>query len=232
MDWNQHLNQYCERTSTAFWSEPLNAISNAAFIIAALFALQIWLKARSNAKNTQVTQTNAQDNAALVLIALLAIIGIGSFLFHTFATLWSMLADVIPIAIFMLVYFYLATRRYMGANLLISLGATLLFFGAMAFGPRLVEGIIGPTAGYFPALVAILLFASLTRSKNRQASNALLLAGTVFAISMGFRILDEPICSILPVGTHSLWHILNATVLFILIRAFIRFKTYLDDAES
>ncbi|WP_108817839.1 ceramidase domain-containing protein [Pseudovibrio sp. Alg231-02] len=226
MDWNRHLNQYCERTSAAFWSEPLNAVSNAAFIIAALIALQFWLNARSNAKKTHSTQTNAQDNAALVLIALLTIIGIGSFLFHTFATFWSMLADVIPIAIFMLVYFYLATRRYMGANLLISLSATLLFFGAMAFGPRLFEGILGSTAGYSPALLAILLFACLTRSKNRQTSNALLAAGVVFALSMSFRILDEPICSILPVGTHSLWHILNAIVLLILIRAFIRFKTY------
>ncbi|KZK85205.1 Ceramidase [Pseudovibrio sp. Ad13] len=226
MDWNRHLNQYCERTSAAFWSEPLNAVSNAAFIIAALIALQIWLNAHSSEKKTHSTQTNTQDNAALVLIALLTIIGIGSFLFHTFATFWSMLADVIPIAIFMLVYFYLVTRRYMGANLLISLGATLLFFGAMAFGPRLFEGILGSTAGYFPALLAILLFAGLTRSKNRQTSNALLAAGVVFALSMSFRILDEPICSILPVGTHSLWHILNAIVLLILIRAFIRFKTY------
>ena len=226
MDWNQHLNQYCERTSVAFWSEPLNAMSNAAFIIAALIALQIWLKARSNAKNTLSTQTNAQNNAALLLIILLAVIGVGSFLFHTFATLWSMLADVIPIMLFMLVYFYLATRHFMGANQLISLVATLLFFGAMVFGPGLVEGMLGTTAGYVPALVAILLFAGLTRTRNRHTSNALLTAGLIFAVSMSFRILDAPICQILPVGTHSLWHILNAIVLLILIRAFIRFKTY------
>ncbi len=226
MDWNQHLNQYCERTSAAFWSEPFNAVSNAAFIIAALIALQFWQNARSNAKKTHSTQTSAQDNAALVLIVLLATIGIGSFLFHTFATFWSMLADVIPIAIFMLVYFYLATCRYMGANLLISLSATLLFLGVMAFGPGLFEGVLGSTAGYVPALLAILLFAGLTHRKNRQTSGALLVAGVVFAVSMSFRIADAPICHILPIGTHSLWHSLNAIVLLILIRAFIRFKTY------
>ncbi len=226
MDWNQHLNQYCERTSTAFWAEPLNAITNAAFIIAALAALAIWQKTRSSAKKAGSAQISAQNNESLFLIGLLAIIGVGSFLFHTIATMWAMLADVIPIAIFMLTYFFLATRRFMGANMLISLGATLLFFGAMAVGPPLLEGLLGSTAGYAPALLAIFLFSALTYRNNRETSVSLLLAGVLFALSMTFRMLDEPLCHILPSGTHSLWHILNATVLFILIRAFIRFKTY------
>ncbi len=232
MDWNQHLNQYCERTSTEFWSEPLNAISNIAFIIAALIALQIWKSARSNAKNTGSTQTNAQNNAALVLIVLLTIIGIGSFLFHTFANYWSLLADSIPIAAFMLVYFYLAMRRYVDANILISLAATVIFYAALEYLPPLFQGLLGSTAGYFPALLAILLFAVLTHWKHKATSNALCLASLIFVISMSFRMLDQPICTILPTGTHYLWHILNAAVLLILIRAFIRFKTYKDSAES
>ena len=34
MDWSQPIDLYCERTDAAFWSEPANAISNAAFLIA------------------------------------------------------------------------------------------------------------------------------------------------------------------------------------------------------
>ncbi|SDQ80945.1 ceramidase domain-containing protein [Pseudovibrio sp. Tun.PSC04-5.I4] len=232
MDWNQHLNQYCERTSEVFWSEPLNALSNAAFIIAALIVLKIWFTAQKNAKNTSSTQTNANDYSSLFLIGLLVVIGVGSFLFHTFATQWAMLADIIPIAIFMLAYFFLATRWYMRASYWLAWGSTLLFLGAMAFGPKLFSGLLGSTAGYAPALLAIFLFAILVRSTNHTTSKALWCASIIFTLSMGFRILDEPICSILPVGTHSLWHILNATVLFILIRAFIRFKTYLYGAAS
>ncbi|GHB21624.1 membrane protein [Pseudovibrio japonicus] len=232
MDWNQQLNQYCERTSAAFWSEPLNAVSNIAFIIAALIALQIWKNARSNAKNTDSTQTISQDNAALLLILLVVIIGIGSFLFHTFATYWALLADSIPIAAFMLAYFYLATRRYLGANILISLIVTVIFYAALEYLPPLFQGLMGSTAGYFPALLAILLFAALTRWKHKPTSNALFLGGLVFAVSMIFRMLDQPLCPILPTGTHYLWHILNAALLLILIRAFIRFKTYKDSAES
>lgn len=232
MDWTQHLNQYCERTSTAFWSEPLNAVSNIAFIIAALIALQIWKNARSDAKNTGSTQTDAQNNAALVLIALLTIIGIGSFLFHTFANYWSLLADSIPIAAFMLAYFYLATRSYIGANILISFVATVIFYAALEYLPPLFQGLMGSTAGYFPALLAILLFAVLTYRSHKPTSNALFLGGLVFAVSMIFRMLDQPLCPILPTGTHYLWHILNAAVLLILIRAFIRFKTYKESAKS
>ena len=42
MNWSQKVDIYCERTDFAFWSEPLNAVSNAAFVIAALL---VWREA-------------------------------------------------------------------------------------------------------------------------------------------------------------------------------------------
>ncbi len=39
--------------------------------------------------------------------------GIGSFLFHTLAVYWSMLADVIPIALFIYAYLALALHRFL-----------------------------------------------------------------------------------------------------------------------
>src|SRR3546814_17694132 len=47
----------------------------------------------------------------LGLVLLLFVIGIGSGLFHTFAVAWAALADVIPVALFILLYMYLALRR-------------------------------------------------------------------------------------------------------------------------
>src|SRR3546814_5530059 len=41
----------------------------------------------------------------------LPIFGIGSGLFHSFAVAWAVLADVIPVALFILLYMYLALRR-------------------------------------------------------------------------------------------------------------------------
>ena len=38
MDWFRYIDIYCERTAPGFWDEPLNAVSNAAFLIAAIAA--------------------------------------------------------------------------------------------------------------------------------------------------------------------------------------------------
>ena len=46
-------------------------------------------------------------------------------------------------------------------------------------------------------------------------------AGGVFALSLGFRTLDAPLCGTLPLGTHFLWHLLNGLMLWLLLRALI-----------
>ena len=77
MDWSQTIDAYCERTDASFWSEPLNAVTNLAFLITALVS---WQRVRGE-----------RLPLAGLLCALLAMIGIGSFLFHTFATRWAAL---------------------------------------------------------------------------------------------------------------------------------------------
>ena len=38
MRWSESIDMYCERTDPGLWSEPLNALTNLAFLLAALFA--------------------------------------------------------------------------------------------------------------------------------------------------------------------------------------------------
>ena len=103
MDWFEKRDQYCERLDAGFWAEPLNAVSNAAFIIAGLLLLAQWRK-------------SPRPLSVLLLIFNVLVIGIGSFLFHTFANRWSELADVLPITIFIHIYFFLALNRFLGAK--------------------------------------------------------------------------------------------------------------------
>ena len=42
MDWTTPIDIYCERVGPDFWAEPLNAISNAAFLVAAYPAYGEW----------------------------------------------------------------------------------------------------------------------------------------------------------------------------------------------
>ena len=67
------LFEYCERGfDPGFWAEPLNAITNAAFIIAAAMATMMWLR---------IPAAERRWVDAWLLLVLYAI-GIGSFLLH------------------------------------------------------------------------------------------------------------------------------------------------------
>ena len=102
MTWFDPVDNYCERLDSSFWAEPLNAMSNLAFIVAGLVLLRQWQKAPG------------RDVIGLLLAVNVLVIGVGSFLFHTFANRWSALADVLPITIFIHGYLAVALRSYLG----------------------------------------------------------------------------------------------------------------------
>lgn len=209
MELHEQLDNYCERVGPEFWSEPLNAITNAAFLVAALAAYLMWRR------------KTPDDWAGLSLVVILAAIGIGSFLFHTFATGWAVLADVIPIAIFIHVYLYFALHRFLNLPWWAALGIVIAFFAATLFVGQAVAPLVGSSAGYVPALLAIFVVGSLFFQRNQRLGLQVLLTGLVFLASLTFRTIDEPLCSHLAFGTHFLWHILNGLVLFLLIRVLI-----------
>jgi hypothetical protein len=203
MDWTAPIDLYCERAGPDFWAEPLNAVSNAAFLVAAAWGL-----ARSR-----------RDGPVFLLAVLVGVIGVGSFLFHTFADRWSNLADVLPITVFIYGYFFLAMRRFLELGRLWSAAATLLFLAAsFAVAPAL-SPLLGGSAGYAPALLAILGVGVAAWIRGSEGAGLLLAAGIIFAVSLTLRTLDQPLCATLPLGTHFLWHVLNALTLALLLAA-------------
>lgn len=99
--WSTPIDLYCERVTPSFWAEPVNALSNMAFLIAAYAAFDLW---RREGKD---------DPAILALIVVVTVVGLGSFAFHTLATRGAMLLDVTPIGFFIYGYFLLALRRFL-----------------------------------------------------------------------------------------------------------------------
>lgn len=213
--WFTPIDSYCERIGSGFWEEPLNALTNVAFIVAAIHAFGLWRR------------KGAGDWPGLWLIAVTASVGIGSFLFHTFANRWSLLADVLPIAVFIYSYFLLAMRRYLRLHLAVAITATALFAAFNLSFTRLWLGLfpgvtLNGSIGYIPAALAMLLVgAGCLLAGVRDAGRALLLAALVFALSLFFRSIDSAICASWPAGTHFLWHMLNALVLGVLMKAAI-----------
>ncbi|HZP69257.1 MAG TPA: ceramidase domain-containing protein [Pseudolabrys sp.] len=206
--WSAPIDLYCERTGPAFWAEPVNAWSNIAFLLAAAVAFVEW------------RQKGAGDRAVLALVAAAAIVGLGSFAFHTLATRGAMMLDVVPIGIFIYGYTLFALRRILVLSwplaVMLLAGFAALSTGLASWVPR---SVLNGSSGYFPALAALLVIGWLTRAGD--AGRAMLTAAAVFIASLVFRIIDLDICALLPVGTHFLWHILNAVVIYLVLHGAI-----------
>lgn len=201
---------YCERTGPEFWSEPVNAITNFAFIISAILIVFLIRQ--------QIRQGN-WDAASWVLCALIFAIGVGSWLFHTHATRWALLSDIIPIAIFILLYTWYALRRFAEAPAVVCGIGVLIVLGIS----RAVPVLTGFQGGsYVAALLALVVIGGYLRfMKSHIAGTALLTAAAVFFVSLSLRTIDLPLCGRFPLGTHFAWHLLNAVVLFIVARAMV-----------
>lgn len=213
MEWTAPIDAYCERLAPGLLAEPLNALSNLAFLVAAAYGLLIARRERG-------------DWAVWLLACLVGVIGIGSLLFHTFANRWSMVADVAPITIFIYAYFAFALRRFLG----LSWPLTVLLLGAL-FATNLAVAVVTPAGllngsiGYLPALLAAIAMALVLRSRGHPAYVHLTAAAITFAISLAFRTADRVVCHAVPIGTHFVWHILNALVLGLYLEAAARFGT-------
>ena len=199
MDWTRAIDAYCERTDPSYWSEPVNAVTNLAFMVSAVI---MWRRC-------------AGMTGGRVLAAILFAIGVGSWLFHTHATPWAAMADTTPILLFTLVYIFLANRDFWGWPVW---GAGL---GALAYIPY--TAVLTPvfeampfftiSSFYWPLPVLIFAYAGLLRRRAPELAWNLAIGAGILCVSLTARSVDEPLCAAIPLGTHFLWHILNAVML-------------------
>ena len=204
----QAIDAYCERTSASLWAEPVNAVTNLAFIAAA------WVMWRRSAGLP----------VARALCVVLAAIGVGSGLFHTFANGVTASLDVAPILAFILIYIFAASRDFLGltgwrpwamvAGFVPYAALTVPLFGRI--------DALGSSAAYAPVPVLILAFAGALWRRARTTASGMIFGAVILIASLSFRTLDLPVCHRLPLGTHFLWHLLNAAMLGWMIEVYCR----------
>nr|WP_321483739.1 ceramidase domain-containing protein [uncultured Cohaesibacter sp.] len=221
---------YCERTDASYWSEPINAITNLSFILAALWGY--WIYHRLQKQNGDAKG----DILILIALFLAGLIGVGSFLFHTHAQVWSSYADVIPIWTFVAYYLFLAIYRIVGTSLarafriygitLVCIICVLWAFSNLLLATNATEaggdGLNGSTQ-YLPGIIALYGFALVLQLRKHAARGWILAAALVFTVSIFFRTIDMNVCSDFPPGTHFLWHTLNGLFIGLLLQALVRF---------
>src|SRR3990172_5682809 len=112
---------YCERVGPGLWSEPVNALTNLAFFLAAWAVWDLARRARPVSGGTGL------------LLGLIVTIGIGSSLFHTFATTWARILDAVPILLFQMSYLSLYSREIIKMKFGYAAGLLGTFLGAAQF---------------------------------------------------------------------------------------------------
>jgi hypothetical protein len=210
MGWFEQVDGYCERLGPGFSAEPLNALTNAAFLIAA-----VWVWPRT-----------AGLPLARAMAGMLAVIGVGSFLFHTFANRLTGVMDVAPILGFILLYVFAASRDMLGlkgwqAGLTV---AAFLPYAALTVPLWSRVPGLGSSAGYMPVPVLILAYAWLMRTRAPATARGLAAGALLLLVSLGFRTVDGPLCGVWPLGTHFLWHVLNGIMLGWMILVYVRHR--------
>lgn len=212
------VDNYCERVAPGLWGEPANALTNVAFLIAG--GLLFWLLSR---------QPGRVPVSVWLLPATTTVVGLCSLAFHVFATGFTGLLDTLSIIAFILIAAVVTVHWVWGASWR---WAWLVAPGYLAFALGLnaalatVGGERAVLGGYLPALVGLVGFGLAIRltasAESRRFGTLLLWTAALFAVSLTLRTLDGPLCADLPVGTHFLWHCLNATVLFLVSYTAIR----------
>jgi Ceramidase len=212
---NNYIDLYCERTMPGLWGEPLNAFSNVSFLIA---AWAIWRLARQQKKI---------PTGIWILILLSVAIGIGSYLFHTFATEWSSLLDVIPILLFQLCFLSLYSRQVIGLKYRY-IGALLIgFIFAGNFSSQFTM-IFNGSLSYLPAFLILLGFGLYHYQFQKHEPFIIFTASGIFLLALTFRSLDRLMCPFLSIGTHFLWHVCNGILLYYSSRSLILNWPYSD----
>lgn len=213
------LDSYCERLSAIFGSEsePLNSISNIGFIICALLLLTAYYR---------TTSFSWKTFDIFLLSILVGAIGIGSSLWHFYGTAPYLLGDIIPITLFLNLYLFTFLIRIAKVSIKQTFIAWLLFQGVTYvcqtyLPPNLLNG----TIMYIPAFFILCIMVLYVTLTFHAATLAMVKASAIWMASLFFRTIDLNVCSFFPIGTHFIWHLLNAIVLYRLVMVVLKFHT-------
>lgn len=215
------IDLYCERTAAGFWNEPINALSNIAFVVVAVLAWR------------SMSERSHSDIWEKCVIVLAGLIGIGSFLFHTLANGVAEYADIIPIWSFVASYTLLAIYRSTEQNT-----RKTLRIAGIALGISLVINsftsqnvitqdtdqtpLFNGSLQYAPAFIALAVFSILSRYRKHPVSSYVMAATGIFGVALFFRSIDMTTCNFTRgLGTHFLWHLCNAVMIGMLLRGMI-----------
>lgn len=213
-----YLDRYCERIHPQWWTEPLNITSNLAFLIV---AIMLWHQYSRNWPRHSLTRWDLQ-----LLILLVFVIGIGSTMWHISAEFWALLADQVPIILFINLYLISCLYRVFQLRIVtILLIFTLYHITNTGLQLLLPDQFLNGSIFYLPTLVFLLIITFTTYVSRTILFKPFLVSAMLFLVALVFRTIDLEICGQFVIGTHFIWHILIAITIFYLMRVLLSLPT-------
>lgn len=215
---------YCETGhGFLFMAEPINTITNAFIIIAAIYAL----------KEVRRAKVGMPFDLALLLFLLFAT-GIGSFFWHALRTRVALAFDALPGLLFLFVLAGLWFRALFGNLIGVAgaLGLIALAVGTTALWRAYGVGFSGmpPAFAFAPAFASIAAVGAFLATETARRYGRDVARPGAFAILSALgaavcRSIDLLVCDVLPTGTHFLWHILLSLAAYLGIVLLVRLKS-------
>ncbi len=253
MNWNEAVWLYCERgTRTYLLAEPANDISSLFYLIAGLAGLWVYRRlpfARRSADHTLllalIVATGAGSLAfhvfasqwselAHLLPLLLFMVVFLAFALNRFLDVppgWTLL--LAGVFMFLCAIFLTMTCIFFDSALQPSWSGSGDGGEAMKTG---ATSCLNGAGGYVPVFLSLFLLGIFLRLRGHKAAPALFLASLLFAVSLVFMALDNLFCQQFAVsdhvvGSHFLFHVVSAFVLFLLVRATMVYQNSLPVQE-
>ena len=204
----------CERGGLGMLAEPLNVLSSFAFMIVSVSIYRYYHR------HEDLDRKWLWDIHALTFLTF--IIGVNSVIFHSFPSPTTELMDTIPIVMFIILYFWSVLFRIGRCT---PFQAVVCFVAFVGFSHILVAQFphsLNDSIGYLSSMIGLIVIAVHLHLKARPSSQHFMLASIVGVCSLFCRAIDRDVCPQFPIGTHFFWHILNATLLFLLLKQIIR----------
>jgi len=209
----QQLFGVCERLHDGFWQEPLNAISNLAFVYAAFRLYRFYQQ------HPEIQKLRTIDIRTLIFF--IGAIGVASFIFHTTPNYYTELLDIVFIVAFVLLYFFTVLVRVIHAHWFDIIICTTAYLGFTYALVNQFPNALNDSIGYLSTMTSLVFLAIYFNIRQRPSAQSYLLAALIGVISLFFRSIDNAVCDLIPIGTHFLWHTLNAILMYILTRQLI-----------
>lgn len=196
--------QYCEGGVFLFLDQPINVASDLAFLVV------WWLLFVRYSKRKMEWQFT-------VMLFLVFTTFVASLLWHAHPTAVTSIADRVTPMLFIGFSLYYGLKQLtkatiisMVVGLMYALSLTVLIF-------LLPSTPINGTIRHSITIGALVLFVGWFQLKKPKFLPELLRVVVLYSVAILFRVLDGIACTIVPVGTHFLWHIFMALTMYHLI---------------